>query len=91
MHDPDMKVNFLTVKESAEHLRTTTRKIYLFVKYGMLKPCMFGKQYTFRREALDAFARDYEGVSLVNEEAIRQAKAEHDYELKRIQRKGVKC
>ena len=85
MRDNDLKAGYLTVKESAVHLRTTTRKIYLFVKYDLLKPCRFGKSYTFRVEALDAFAKAYEGYDLSNENAIRQAKAERDYEEKRTQ------
>ncbi len=69
--NPDLMPGYMFKPEAAKYLRTTERKISLFVKYGLLRFAKFGKNYCFKREWLDQFAEEWTGYDLSNEEKVR--------------------
>ena len=67
----DLDKNYLFKDESAKYLRTTERKISLYIRYGLLKYTKFGKNYVIKKEWLDEFAEQWSGYDLSNERKIR--------------------
>ena len=58
-------------EEAAEYLRTTTRKISLYRRCGLLRYCKLGKNY--KVSWLDEFMEAWSGYDLSNESAVKLA------------------
>lgn len=58
---------YLFAEEAAEYLRTTTRKISLFRRRGLLKSAKLGKSYVYRKDWLDEFMESWQGYDLSND------------------------
>ena len=71
--EEDLKPEYMFAPESAKYLQTTTRKIALFRKCGLLKWAKLGKNYVYKKTWLDDFMNDWSGYDLSNEPAIRLA------------------
>ena len=69
----DLSREFMFGKEASEYLRTTTRKIALYRRYGLLKSAKYGKNYVYKKAWLDDFADEWAGYDLSNEARIRLA------------------
>lgn len=69
----DLESSYLFKDEAAKYLRTTERKISLYIHFGLLKYTKFGKNYVIRKEWLDEFAENWSGYDLSNESKIRLA------------------
>lgn len=65
--------NYLFGDQAAQYLRTTTRKISLYRRYGLLKSARLGKSYVYRRSWLDEFMDAWQGFDLSNETAVQLA------------------
>jgi excisionase family DNA binding protein len=55
--DVDNREEWLSVKEVARELQTTTRTVYLYIKTGRLPAQKLGASYCVRREALQQLQR----------------------------------
>lgn len=57
MPDQDTHIDspYLTTKEAAAYLRTTSNAIYCLVERGKIKPLHHGKLLRFTKEQLDAY------------------------------------
>lgn len=84
--EEDLMPEYMFAPESAKYLKTTTVKIALFRKYGLLKWSKLGKNFCYKREWLDQFMNEWSGYDLSNERAIKLAvnskkwKVSHGYE-----------
>lgn len=88
----DLVPGYMFVEEAAAYLRTTTRKISLFRRLGLMRFGKYGKNYVFRKEWLDQFAEEWEGYDLSNEEAVKLAIREKEWRMKhagRAEKKGI--
>ena len=65
--------NYLFGDQAAQYLRTTTRKISLYRRYGLLKSARFGKSFVYCKRWLDEFAESWAGFDLSNETAVQLA------------------
>ena len=81
----DLQPEFMFAEDASKYLNTTTRKIALYRKHGLLKWAKFGKSYVYKKTWLDDFAEDWSGYDLSNENAILLAinskkwRSDHDY------------
>lgn len=84
--EEDLMPEYMFAPESAKYLKTTTVKIALFRKYGLLKWSKLGKNYCYKKQWLDEFMEAWSGYDLSNERAIKLAvnskkwKVTHGYE-----------
>ena len=69
----DLVPGYMFAEEAAAYLKTTTRKISLYRRNGMLKYGKLGKNYVFRKEWLDEFMDEWAGYDLSNEAAVKLA------------------
>lgn len=69
----DLNPAYLFKNESAKYLRTTERKISLYIRYGLLRYAKYGKNYVIRKDWLDEFAEQWSGYDLSNEDKIKLA------------------
>ena len=74
--------NYLFAEEAAQYLRTTTRKISLYRRYGLLKSGKLGKSYLYKKEWLDQFMHDWIGYDLSNESMVQLAIKRKEWEQK---------
>lgn len=88
----DLVPGYMFVEEAAAYLRTTTRKISLFRRLGLMRFGKYGKNYVFRKEWLDQFAEEWEGYDLSSEKAVKLAIREKEWRMKhagRAEKKGL--
>ncbi len=52
---PPLPDGLLTLRETAAFLRVCPRTVRLYVKRGLLRGRLIGRQWRFRRQDLDAF------------------------------------
>ena len=64
---------YLDKKQAAEYGRTTTKKLALFRKYGLLKYAKVGQEYIYKKAWIDEFYNTWSCYDLSNEERIRAA------------------
>lgn len=69
-HRPELLTEYMFVDQAAQYLGTTTRKISLFRRYGLLKAGKLGKNYVYKRSWLDEFMNEWAGYDLSSEGAI---------------------
>ena len=69
----DLRPEYMFQEDAGAYLNTTGRKIAMYRKHGLLKSCKFGHNYVYRRAWLDAFAEEWSGYDLSNEEKVIQA------------------
>lgn len=74
--------NYLFAEEAAQYLRTTTRKISLYRRYGLMKSARLGKNYVYRKSWLDEFMDAWHGYDLSNESRVKLAINRKDWERK---------
>lgn len=82
MDKTDLKPEYLLLEDAAAYLNTTSRKIALFRKYGLLRACKFGKNYCYKRSWLDDFADAWANFDLSNESKIQLAISEKQWREK---------
>lgn len=82
MNKIDIAPEYMLLDEAAAYLRTTTKKIAMYRKHGLLKAGKLGKSYIYRREWLDSFANQWAGYDLSNESKIINAIAEKSWRAK---------
>lgn len=78
----DLVPGYMFAEEAAAYLKTTTRKISLYRRNGMLKYGKLGKNYVFRKEWLDEFMDEWAGYDLSNEAAVKLAIREKEWRKK---------
>ena len=64
---------YLDKKQAAEYGRTTTKKLALFRKYGLLKYAKVGQEFIYKKSWIDSFMETWAGYDLSNETKIRAA------------------
>ncbi len=69
-HRPELLNEYMYGDQAAQYLGTTTRKISLFRRYGLLKAGKLGKNYVYKRSWLDEFMNAWAGYDLSSEGAI---------------------
>ncbi len=75
----DLKPGYWFAEYAAMYLNTTTRKISLYRKYGLLRFAKFGKNYVYKKEWLDEFADTWAGYDLSNESKVKLAIREREW------------
>ena len=69
----DLMPEYMFKDETAVYLRTTERKISMYIKYGLLRYTKFGKNYVVKKSWADEFADTWSGYDLSNESKIKFA------------------
>lgn len=89
----DLVPEYMFAEEAAAYLKTTTRKISLFRRFGLLKYGKYGKNYVYSKEYLDEFWKTWVcKYDLSNEEAVKLAIREEEWRKKhagRAEKKGL--
>lgn len=88
----DLVPGYMFAEEAAAYVKTTTRKISLYRRNGLLKAGKLGKNYVYRKEWLDEFMEAWAGYDLSNEEAVKLAIREKEWRMKhagRAEKKGL--
>ena len=80
--------DYMLLDDAAAYLRTTTKKIAMYRKHGLLKAGKLGKSYIYRREWLNDFMDEWAGYDLSNESKIINAIAEKDCRRKNMHRRN---
>lgn len=70
---PELVPGYMFAKDAADYLRTTTRKISLYRRNGLLKFGKLGKNYVYKVSWLDEFMEAWSGYDLSNESAVKLA------------------
>ena len=68
-----MSEEFMYAPQAAEYLKTTTRKISLYRRSGILKSIRFGKHFLYKKTWCDEFAENWQGFDLSSEKAVALA------------------
>lgn len=69
----DLLPEYMFKEEASQYLHTTSRKLALYRKHGLLRWSKFGKNFVYKKSWLDDFAETWACHDLSNEEAVRLA------------------
>ena len=83
MRPTDLVQGYFLLPEAAAYLRMSKRMIPILRKYGLIPAIRYGRNFVYRREDLDLFAREWSGYDLRNERKIQAAIAEKAWRQKR--------